>query len=135
MTAWAGDNILFLYVHLMGDSRLIDLDEPGWRSEHAEALSQSGTWYLIRKSDSEMVLSAVKHDGDSLRYEQRVFAFPAFGNRTLEAFGFIRERNGGHEEIWWLPFSGEYVMGDDVIDRANEWAFDHWGTPQSLPSL
>lgn len=132
MSDWQGDNPFFLYVRGL-DEAAIDLDEPGWLAAHSETIASTGMWHLVRKTDGVAVLTAMRLENDLLRYTKRVFVFPHRGNLKLATYGFIRERNGRHEEMWYLPFAERHAMGNDVDIMANAWAFDSELSELALP--
>lgn len=109
---WKGTNPLFLSVETLTDSLLIDLDEPGWKTRFGEQLAAAGTWRLVLKDGNVTVLTVVSREGDVTRYTSRVFTFMSLGIR-FRVYGFLRDRKGDHEEIWWLPWGG-YALGEDV---------------------
>jgi hypothetical protein len=130
LSDWQGTNPFFLYVRGMEEAT-IDLDAPSWLEVYSETLSGPGMWYLIRKEDGGVVLQAARLQDDTLRYTKRVFMFPHLDNTRLEAYGFIREREDRHEEMWFMPFAGRYAMGNDVDIIANNWAYGQ-GFPRAL---
>jgi hypothetical protein len=116
---------VLVLLNFEGEAEAIDLDEPGWRTTHADDLRVAVRWILAKKDNTPVLMMEVA-DGDEPSYTSRVLgsAFlppPDAVGKTQDEMLVIKDRaqvhaygigKNGHS-TWVLP-NGVICSGDDV---------------------
>lgn len=133
MTNWHGTNPYCLVITKQdGSNILIDLDEPGWATTHAEWMRVESQWILARKSDSTPVLTLIVEDGEQPYYTTKVHTTflppPEFFQRSeivinpeeikemaqIRSYGIGKKLVDGHVDRLWVLPNGMVCGGDDI---------------------
>jgi hypothetical protein len=104
------------------NSVIIDLDERGWTTTHAEWMRGQARWFLVRKTDMYPLLWMNVVDGEQPYYVCRhvgIATAPPSVNGTVPTtqvpcYGLGKKRLDGHTDRIWLLPNGAVTLGDDV---------------------
>lgn len=121
---WQGDNPYTVLISRgIDDSILIDLDEHGWATTHAEWLRGKARWFLVRKADMNPMLWMSVTEGEQPYYVCRhvgIGTVPPGINgddmpiNEMPCYGIGKKRLDGHVDRLWLLPNGAVTLGDDV---------------------
>lgn len=113
---WYGDNPFFLVIETSDGMRTgIDLDKPGWASEHAELMRKTGKWVLVHKHANQAVIVVLVDEGDQPYYTARHLGSTAATHEII-AYGMGKKTPDGQtHRIWFLP--GGVVTTAEDVDR------------------
>lgn len=119
---WLGENPYCIIISRgPDDSLMLDLDEAGWATNHAEWLRTEARWFLVRKKDMQPVLWMRVHEGEQPYYTARHTGVAGSGGSTENvSYGIGKKRADGHVDRLWILPNGAVTLGDDVDEFALE---------------
>ena len=148
---WAGDTPYFLLISSLEPNEggaygflVLDVDRPGWQTEHEDWLRRSAEWHLCDKETERVLLSQLVYRGEYPYYVKRhVGQIKLNGEqmREVSVYGIgkrvpaAREgrkvvRQERTDRLWILP-GGVVCGGDDVeplamqIVQMMDWEAQH----------
>ncbi len=115
---WQGPNPFYLIISPRdGEGAVIDLDETGWATLHADLMRLPGTWLLVHKEGQRAPLMVIVYEGEQPYYTARhVGVTGSGGGNEITAYGIGKKLTDGHVlRLWTMP-NGIVCGGDDVDD-------------------
>jgi hypothetical protein len=116
LDGWQGDSPFFLVIQPddAPDGNVgVDLDQPGWMTDHADLMRKPGTWLLYHKQSGKALFCVVVEKGDQPYFTKRHVGNLMAGNEVV-AFGIGKKGPGGAMTRLWLLPNGMVCGGDDV---------------------
>lgn len=115
---WQGDHPYCLTIAVKStegwQAAVVDLDERGWATTHADLLRTPGRWYLVEKLTNIPILGIIVNPGEQPYYTAKHVGIAFGGSGEVTCYGIGKKRLDGHVDRLWIMPNGMITAGDDV---------------------